>query len=44
MAATWEPHKETIRMLYMVRNETLKNVMVHMRDVHGFVKKYACGS
>lgn len=35
MAANWDIHKETLRTLYITRDETLGSIMVH-----GFVMKY----
>jgi hypothetical protein len=40
MASSWELHKDTLRTLYVNRDETLKSIMAHMRDVLGFTKKY----
>jgi hypothetical protein len=40
MTSSWEPHKDTLRTLYVDRDETLKNIMIHMRDFHGFTRKY----
>jgi hypothetical protein len=40
MASSWELHKDTLRTLYVDRDETLKSIMAHMRDVLGFTKRY----
>jgi hypothetical protein len=40
MSPSWELHKDTLRTLYVDRDETLKSIMAHMRDVLGFTKKY----
>jgi hypothetical protein len=41
MASSWEPHKQTLRTLYVDRDETLKSIMTHMKDMCGFTKKYS---
>ncbi|KAI3481311.1 hypothetical protein L1887_56409 [Cichorium endivia] len=40
LGSSWEFHKDTIRTLYIVRNEPLKDVIIHMREEHGFDKRY----
>jgi hypothetical protein len=40
MASSWESHKDTLRTLYIDRDETLKTIMAHMKDFHGFTMKY----
>jgi hypothetical protein len=39
MAAIWESHKDTLHALYVTQDKTLKTIMVHMKDVHGFEMK-----
>jgi hypothetical protein len=39
MAAIWESHKDTLHALYVNQNETLKNIMVRMKELHGFEMK-----
>jgi hypothetical protein len=41
MAASWDSHKETLRILYIDRGETLKSIMACMKDFHGFAMR--CG-
>jgi hypothetical protein len=38
--SSWDPHRDTLRKLYIDRGETLKSIMNHMRDFHGFTRKY----
>ncbi|KAK3614680.1 hypothetical protein LTR56_027096 [Elasticomyces elasticus] len=38
MAAEWERHKGTIRLLYLSRDESLKDVMAFMKKEHAFEK------
>jgi hypothetical protein len=40
MAAIWELHKDRLYTLYITRNESLRKIMVHMEDDHGFARKY----
>lgn len=40
MAASWESHKDTLRTLYITRDESLRSTMNHMKDAHEFVMKY----
>jgi hypothetical protein len=40
MAAIWELHKDTLHTLYVTQNETLKNIMVYMKEFHEFEMKY----
>jgi hypothetical protein len=40
MAAVWEPHKDRLRTLFVVKGETLKSIIAHMREFHEFDKKY----
>jgi hypothetical protein len=44
MASSWESHKDILRTLYIDRDETLKSIMTHMKDVRGFTKKYGIWS
>lgn len=36
MQAQWEQHKATIRDLYLTQDKTLKDVISHMQETHGF--------
>jgi hypothetical protein len=40
LESSWESHKDSIRNLYILRNEPLKDVITHMREEHGFDKTY----
>ena len=42
MATSWESHKDVLHTLYVTRNKTLKSIMVHMKEVHGFEMKCEC--
>jgi hypothetical protein len=39
MAAIWESHKDTLHAFYVTQNETLKNIIVRMKEPHGFEMK-----
>jgi hypothetical protein len=41
MAANWELHKDTLRTLYIDREETLNSIMACMRELQGFTMR--CG-
>lgn len=36
-AATWDAHKEQIRMLYVVQDKTLDDTIKSMNEDHGFL-------
>lgn len=40
MAADWEHHKDRLRDLYLVKDVTLKKIMILMRELHDFDRKY----
>lgn len=41
MESIWEFHKNTLHNLYVIRNETLKDIMSCMSESHGFAMR--CG-
>ena len=41
MESIWEFHKNTLHNLYVIRNETLKDIMSCMSESHGFTMR--CG-
>jgi hypothetical protein len=40
MANRWEPHKDTLRRLYLDQGTTLSKVMQEMKDSYGFTARF----